>query len=247
MSRTGPDSPFHHLFKPHPWHGVEPETGDPSCLRAFIEIVPSDTVKYELDKTTGHLTVDRPQKYSNVCPTLYGFLPRTYCGDRVAQRARPALRGREIEGDRDPLDICVLTEKTFSHGDFFLLARPIGGFRLIDGDQADDKIVAVLDGDVAYDSYRELSDLPDAQRERLEHYFLTYKQGPWAADRITEIPEVYGREEALAVIADSKADYAEQFGALTSRLESLLGALGRLDDTDDADNTDDRDDGGVGT
>lgn len=233
MSSEPRDSPFHHLFKPHPWHGVSLETDDPQRMRAFIEIVPTDTVKYELDKTTGHLTVDRPQKYSNVCPSLYGFLPRTYCGDRVAARARPAVSGRQISGDRDPLDVCVLTEKNFSHGDFFLLARPIGGFRLIDGDEADDKIVAVLDGDVAYDSYAELGDLPDAQRERLEHYFLTYKQGPWAADRVIEIPEVYGREEALRVIASSRADYAERFGELTRRLEHLLDALGRLGEEDE--------------
>src|SRR5215813_4522493 len=70
------------LFRAHPWHGVTIGKNAPAVVTTFIEVVPSDTVKYELDKATGILKVDRPQKFSNVCPTLYGFIPRTFCHRR---------------------------------------------------------------------------------------------------------------------------------------------------------------------
>ena len=76
---------FHRLFRAHPWHGVNIGDEAPELVTAYIEIVPSDTVKYELDKPSGHLKVDRPQKFSNVYPTLYGLIPQTYCGERVAE------------------------------------------------------------------------------------------------------------------------------------------------------------------
>ena len=76
---------FYRLFKPHPWHGVPLGDGAPELLHAFIEIVPTDPVKYELDKWSGHLRVDRPQRFSSMCPTLYGFIPQTYCGRAVAE------------------------------------------------------------------------------------------------------------------------------------------------------------------
>src|SRR5437588_10891230 len=129
------------LFKTHPWHGVAVGAEAPEVVTVYVEIVPSDAVKYEVDKVTGHLKVDRPQKFSNVCPTLYGFIPQTYSGERVAALARRRTHRRTLGGDGDPLDVCVLSEKAFSHGDFLLQAQPIGGLRVIDGDQADDKIV----------------------------------------------------------------------------------------------------------
>ena len=70
------------MFQAHPWHGV-PARNAKGELQAYIEIVPTDAVKYELDKASGHLRLDRPQRYSSFCPTLYGFIPRTYCGRRV--------------------------------------------------------------------------------------------------------------------------------------------------------------------
>ncbi|MBZ0187599.1 MAG: inorganic diphosphatase, partial [Candidatus Obscuribacterales bacterium] len=68
------------LFKSHPWHGVSPGSDAPELVRAYIEIVPTGAVKLELDKATGHLHVDRPQRFSSMCPMLYGFIPQTYCG-----------------------------------------------------------------------------------------------------------------------------------------------------------------------
>src|SRR3954471_22925199 len=114
------------LFKAHPWHGVVPGPEAPAIVHAYIEIVPTDAVKYELDKASGHLKVDRPQRFSSMCPTLYGFIPQTFCGPEVAALCAER-NGREgIEGDGDPMDICVLSEKTFAHGSFFLNAKPLG-------------------------------------------------------------------------------------------------------------------------
>ncbi|MEA2561223.1 MAG: inorganic pyrophosphatase [Acidobacteriota bacterium] len=211
------------LFKPHPWHGVAIGPEAPDVVTAFVEIVPTDTVKYEIDKPSGHLKVDRPQKYSNVCPTLYGFVPQTYCGQRVAALSQERTGRSTVEGDGDPLDICVLSEKTFSHGDFLLQAVPIGGLRLIDRNQADDKIVAVLKGDVAFGHFRDVSELPDAQIDRLKHYFLTYKRPPGDTDEgVIAITHVYDRREALEVIERSREDYQGLFPDLRQRLLSQL-------------------------
>ena len=148
------------LFKPHPWHGIPIGDDAPRTVTCFIEIVPTDTVKYELDKETGYLKVDRPQKFSNVCPSLYGFIPQTYCGEQRRRLLRRAHRPQGIVGDGDPMDICVLTEKSISHGDIILRAIPIGGLRMIDGDEADDKIIAVLEDDAVYGGWREIDDAP---------------------------------------------------------------------------------------
>jgi inorganic pyrophosphatase len=201
-----------HLFQKHPWHGVSAGPQTPELVNAYIEIVTSDAIKYELDKTTGHLRVDRPQRFSSMCPTLYGFIPQTYCGREVAElvERRTGLNG--IEGDKDPMDICVLSEKTFAHGSFFLRARPIGGLRMIDGRQADDKIVAVLEDDLAYGRILEIDDVPKGLVDRLKHYFLSYKQFPSDEPKKVEITHVYDRTEALDVITRSLRDYKAEFG-----------------------------------
>ena len=228
---TTTDSELHRLletlFQAHPWHGVVPGADAPDILNAYMEIVPTDAVKYELDKASGHLRVDRPQRFSSLCPTLYGFIPQTYCGTRVGQLCseRTALEG--IKGDGDPLDICVLTEKTFTHGDFFVRAKPIGGLRMIDGMEADDKIISVLEADVAYGHIRDLSEVPVGLVDRLRHYFLSYKQLPEEAPRRVEIREAYGREEALNVIRLSLEDYRERYGAPESRIGELRRLLGK--------------------
>jgi inorganic pyrophosphatase len=200
-----------HFFQAHPWHGVEPCAGSPELVYAYIEIVPTDAVKYELDKSSGHLRIDRPQRFSSMCPTLYGFIPRTYCGNEVAELCAERTGRKGIEGDKDPMDICVLSEKTFAHGSFFLNARPIGGLRMIDGQQADDKIIAVLESDLAYGKIEDISEVPGGLVDRLKHYFLSYKQLPSDVTKKVEIAEVYNREAALDVINRSLRDYRSEF------------------------------------
>ena len=206
------------LFKPHPWHGIPIGDDAPRTVSAFIEIVPTDTVKYELDKQTGYLKVDRPQKFSNICPTLYGFIPQTFCGERVGAFCAARTGRASVNGDGDPMDICVLTEKDISHGDIILKAIPIGGLRMIDGDEADDKIIAVLQNDVMFGGWRDLHDAPPALIERLRHYFLTYKQVPGAAPMRVEIADVYDRDEAYDVINRSRADYDAHFAELKRKI-----------------------------
>lgn len=194
-------------YKAHPWHGISAGEKAPEIVTAFIEIVPSDTVKYEIDKETGYLKVDRPQKFSNSIPTLYGFIPQTYCDERVAEYAREKSDGAKVtRGDGDPLDICVLSERSVTHGNIILPAIPIGGFRMIDGDEADDKIIAVLKGDEFYMQWHDVSDCPDSYINRLKHYFLTYKNLP-GEKNLCHITHVYGRDEAYEVIRRSQADY----------------------------------------
>jgi len=198
------------LFQAHPWHGVSPGPRTPESLNAYIEIVPTDAVKYELDKTSGHLRVDRPQRFSSMCPTLYGFIPQTYCGREVAELVERRTGMTGIEGDKDPMDICVLSEKTFAHGSFFLRARPIGGLRMLDGRQADDKIIAVLEDDLVYGRILEVADVAQGLIDRLKHYFLSYKQLPGEQPKKVEITHVYDRTEALDVITRSLRDYQNE-------------------------------------
>ncbi len=192
--------------KAHPWHGVEIGADAPREITVFIEIVPQDTVKYEIDKSSGYLKIDRPQQYSNVVPANYGFIPRTYCGENVAEIARKRKETAITGGDGDPLDILVLSEHHIPRGDIILKARPIGGFCLIDSGEADDKIVAVLKGDKVFGEYQELTDLPIGIIDRFKHYFLTYKNLP-GAPSACEIAETYGRDNAFDVIEAAIEDY----------------------------------------
>ncbi len=209
------------MFQAHPWHGVSAGDTAPNIVNAYVEIVPRDVVKYELDKPSGHLRLDRPQKFSSLCPTLYGFVPQTYCGGRVAQFCMEKTGRSGIVGDADPLDICILTEKTIMSSNFFMNAKPIGGLRLLDHGEADDKIIAVLENDAAFGHFKEISDCPNGLIERLEHYFLSYKQLPNDAPRELEVTDIYSREEAHEVINLSFEDYRETFGVPESRIEKL--------------------------
>jgi inorganic pyrophosphatase len=186
-------------YKSHPWHGIEIGENAPETVTAFIEIIPSDTVKYEIDKKTGYLKVDRPQKFSNIVPALYGFIPQTYCKQRVAE-------------------YCMTRT---GRSDIIVQAIPIGGFRMIDNGEADDKIIAVLKHDDVYGQWDDVMQLPPSIVNRLKHYFLTYKQLPGSAQQC-EITHVYGREEAMAVIQASRRDYQEYYGDLENVMSLTL-------------------------
>lgn len=199
------------LIRSHPWHGVSIGEDAPDIVNCYVEMVPTDTVKYELDKETGILKVDRPQKYSSLCPSLYGFIPQTYCGDLIAKYCIEKTNNQKIVGDHDPLDICILTEKVISRGDILLRAHPIGGFRMLDGNEADDKIIAVMRNDFVYEKYKDINELPENLIERLRHYFLTYKDMPAKAESKVQITDVYGAKEAHEIIRLAQKDYANKF------------------------------------
>jgi inorganic pyrophosphatase len=211
------------LFRAHPWHGVPIGDDAPEIVNVYVEIVPTDTVKYELDKQTGVLKVDRPQRFSNVCPALYGFVPQTHCGKSNAELTAQRTGRKQIVGDGDPLDLCVITEKTLPRGDVVLRARPIGGLRMIDRSEADDKIIAVLEGDAVYGGWRDIDDCPRALVDRLRHYFLTYKNGPDMLENQVEITHVYDRREAHEVIRRSREDYAALYPGLAALLDEIRG------------------------
>lgn len=206
----------------HPWHGVSPGPRAPKRLEAFIEIVPTDDVKYELDKETGHLRADRPQYYAP--PNPYGFIPQTYCGTEVGQFCAQQSGHPVEDGDGDPLDVLVLTKCNIAHG-VFLSAIPIGGLRMIDGNRADDKIIAVMHKDVAYGHLRNTLRSSAGVKgliQEMRHFFLSYKRSPdGGSDKQVEITHVYGREEAYEVIARSRRDYLAKFGCPEERLELL--------------------------
>ncbi|MDQ3811993.1 MAG: inorganic pyrophosphatase [Chloroflexota bacterium] len=208
------------LFRAHPWHGVSIGREAPRLVTCYVELVPTDAVKYELDKLTGHLKIDRPQKYSNVCPTLYGLLPQTFCGERVAEACRERTGRTEIVGDGDPMDVCILSERPVSHGDILVRAVPIGGLRMIDHNEADDKIIAVLKNDPAYGDWTDIYQCPPTLLDRLRHYFLTYKEVPGESGSMVEIAEVYGRRVAHDLIQRSREDYRQRYGALEAVLEA---------------------------
>jgi inorganic pyrophosphatase len=198
---------FHH-FRPHPWHGLEPGPEPPSIVHAFVEITPFDLIKYEVDKATGYLRVDRPQRTSSLPPSLYGFIPRTYCGERVGR-----LMPGASHGDRDPLDVCVLSERPIARAEVLLAARVVGGLPMLDHGEADDKIVAVLVGDLQWGAVRELEELPAALIDRLRHYFATYKTLAGQPSS-TVVGPAYGREHAETVIGAAIADYQASYAAL---------------------------------
>lgn len=202
-------------YQSHPWHGISAGGNVPGTVNAFIEMTPADSVKYEIDKNSGFLKVDRPQKFSNIVPALYGFIPQTYCAEQVAEICRRHTGREGIKGDGDPIDICVLTERNIVHGNILVPATPIGGLRMIDGGEADDKIIAILQGDEVYQNWRTLADCPDSLINRLKHYFLTYKQMPGeVSPKKMEIAGIYDREEAYEVIRASRGDYEHHYSEI---------------------------------
>ena len=198
--------PFYQ-WRPHPWHGLETGPEPPRALHAYIEITPFDLVKYELDKETGYLRVDRPQRSTSQVPCLYGFVPRTFCAGRVAALMEGAERG-----DADPLDICVVSERPIERSEVIVNARVVGGLPMVDGGEADDKIIAVLEGDYVWGTVEDVSDLPEVLVERIRHYFATYKLVP-GGESVVSLGATYSRARAEAVVVAAIADYQEEFSS----------------------------------
>ncbi len=199
-------SDTHSQSRPHPWHGLEIGPDAPQKVRAYIEMTPNDEVKYEIDKKTGYLSLDRPLRASSQLPSLYGFIPQTYCANRVA-----ALMDKAEIGDGDPLDICVFSERPITRSEIIVNVCVIGGVPMLDDGEADDKIIAIVEQDSIWGKITDISEFSEILVERVKHYFLTYKLIPGKENRV-EIGEAYGREHAEAVIQASIADYQEKFG-----------------------------------
>ena len=175
-----PGHPYHHDQLP----------GAPAEMWAVIEIPLGSAVKYEFDKATGHLVVDRFQSMPVAAPANYGSFPRT------------------LAADGDPLDAVVLARHPVQAG-AFLRVRPVGALRTVDGDMKDDKIlvVPVSSIDPTYDEIREVGDIPRAERERIAAYFRVYKQLPSAIEG--RILEVSGREAAERLIREAMDAYTK--------------------------------------
>ena len=195
-----------YYWRPHPWHGLETGPNPPEYVTAYIEITTFDSVKFEIDKITGYVRVDRPQRASSLPPTLYGFIPRTYCGHKVAE-----LNPDTDKADGDPLDICVISERPINRGEILLTARVVGGIQLVDHGEADDKIIAVLANDLVYQDIQDFNDLPHVFIERLTHYFGTYKMVDGESGE-TYVREVYGRDRAHEVVTAAINDYVTVYG-----------------------------------
>jgi len=193
-------------WRPHPWHGLNSGDEPPRRVHAYIEISPFDMVKYEVDKQSGYLRVDRSVRSSSQHPALYGFIPRTLCADRV----RDLMDGAEC-GDGDPLDICVISERPISRVEILVNARVIGGLPMCDHGEADDKIIAVIEDDPLWSNIDDISELPPALVDRLMHYFLTYKFVPNQPTNVA-IGNPYGFDHAARVIEASLADYVDAYG-----------------------------------
>jgi len=190
-------------WRPHPWHGLSTGPEPPRLVHAYIEITPFDLVKYELDKDPGYLKVARPHPTPAAPPPLYGPLPRTYAGKRVG-----ACMEGATDGDHDPLDVCVISERPIARSEILLEARVIGGVPMLDAGAADDKILAVLSTDPVWSEVEDVAGLPKAMVDRIVHYFATYKQLPGEPAR-GRVGAVYGPAHAFDVIRAAMADYAE--------------------------------------
>ena len=171
------------------WHDISPKRIAPNDFIAVIEIAKGSKNKYELDKETGCLMLDRILYTSTHYPANYGFIPRTY-GD-----------------DRDPLDVLVLCAEAL---DPLTLVRcyPIGLITMKDGGRDDEKVIAIPFSDPNYNSFQDLSDLPSHIFAEMGHFFSVYKS---LEGKETVPGEVRNREAALGIIQDAIDRYIEHF------------------------------------
>jgi len=171
------------------WHDVNRKRITPENFLVCIEISKGSKTKYELDKETGALILDRILFTSTHYPQNYGFIPRTYAGDL------------------DPLDVLVLCSEPIQPL-ALIEAYPIGVFKMIDGGMIDEKIIAITKHDPVYSAYQDMKDLPDHLFQEMRHFFQVYKM---LEGKDTFVSQVEGKEEAIAIIASSLKHYEEQF------------------------------------
>jgi inorganic pyrophosphatase len=172
----------------HAWHDVELGEDIARYFRAVIEIPKGSKAKYELDKATGMLTLDRVLYSAVHYPANYGFLPRTFCGDG------------------DPLDVLVLGQEPVVPM-CVLRARAIGVLTMSDDKGEDDKIIAIHVDDPEYAHYRDIAELPPHRLRELERFFLDYKV---LEDKVVNVDELRGRQDAERVIRAAVRLYRER-------------------------------------
>ncbi len=168
-------------FRPHPWHGLPVGPDPPRYVTAYIEIGPLDTVKYEIDKVSGYLKVDRPQSGAAQPPTLYGFIPRTFCDDG------------------DPLDALVLGQEPIQPLSL-VEARAIGVMRMRDEKGLDDKIIAVSTKDPAFNDYTDHRQLPQHLLREMTRFFEDYKV---LEHKQVVVEDILGPADALKYIREA--------------------------------------------
>jgi inorganic pyrophosphatase len=169
----------------HPWHDVSPDRISKEHFLALIEISKGSKNKYELDKPTGHLILDRVLFTSTHYPQNYGFIPRTYARDF------------------DPLDVLVLTSEPILPM-AFVKARPIGVLIMLDNGLPDEKIIAVAEDDPFYNCYNDITDIPPHIMDEIRHFFAVYKS---LEGKDTAVDVVENKAKALEVIEDCMKAY----------------------------------------
>jgi inorganic pyrophosphatase len=171
------------------WHDISPKRITPQEFMCVIEIPKGSKKKYELDKETGYLMLDRILYTSTHYPANYGFIPRTY-GD-----------------DKDPLDVLLLCAETLEPMTL-VKAKPIGVISMIDNGQGDEKIIAVPSNDPTYNHYTDISELPKHIFDEMSHFFTVYKN---LETKQTAVNEVMGRDAAVQIVQKAIEDYIEEF------------------------------------
>ncbi len=169
------------------WHDISAEKITPEDFYAVIEITKGSKNKYELDKATGLMVLDRILYTSTHYPANYGFIPRTYADDE------------------DPLDVLVLCSEKINQ---LTLVRcyPIGVITMIDSGKKDDKIIAIPFNDPTYNSYKNLEELPDHVYNEMKHFFEVYKS---LEGKDTTVDEIRGRDAAVRIIAETIQSYKD--------------------------------------
>ncbi len=176
----------------HPWHEVSPGDDIPSAVNAIIEIPKGSKAKYEIDKESGLIKLDRVLFSSVMYPANYGFIPRTYCDDK------------------DPLDILVLCSVDV-YPMSIIEAKVIGVMHMIDNGEQDDKIIAVAKNDMSVNYLNDLSELPPHTMKEIVRFFQDYKK---LEGKNVTIEQLYGRAFAYQVIEDSIALYQKDIAHL---------------------------------
>jgi len=174
----------------NPWHDVPFATDNPDLISAIIEVPKGSKVKYELDKNTGMIHVDRILYSSVQYPYNYGFIPRTYCEDN------------------DPLDILVLGQEPVAPLSI-MTAKPIGLMKMLDQGEADDKVIAVHANDPAYSHYDCMEELPPHRMMEVQRFFEDYKA---LEKKLVSVESFLGREEAMKCLGEAGALYEKTFG-----------------------------------